>query len=183
MIIPIKEPSEYMQRKELTKMVKPLWRLINRRRYELWNEIEEAYKQTGFPFPAYQGDPSESKEALESLLAWDTLPHQYVQSKLLEIDYWQARIDDAIDRLDIGAVKDGLHQLSDIATRVFSEVEEFLDSPLSRMKKEEWERQPSWVDKLYSPSLSWKIGGIPMFENRISKRRIAVGDEVYALHN
>lgn len=156
-------------------MVKPLFRAINQRRKALSKEIEDAYAKTGFPFPPYVGDPSESEEAMIAILAWETLPHQYVQSKLLEIDHWEDEVSNAIRRLAVDDVKDDLHRLSEAAKQTFEEVEEFLASPLAQMKKEEWEKQANWLDRLYSPSSYWTMGDIPMFENRVSKKRTVNG--------
>jgi hypothetical protein len=94
--------------------------------------------------------------------AWEVLPHQYVASKLDHVDEAIRHVYDAIKlgfADDIIAALQKLHRISYMA---FVEVQEFLDGAFSKMKREDWLKQPLWSTLQHAEDSRWISGSLPM---------------------
>jgi hypothetical protein len=160
-------------RRAMLPIVAPLLDVIEKRRTELAQNVLNAYEATGFQNPNHYLDEDDSPDATAARDAWEILPHQYVWSKLYapDEDELLEKLERAIEQGIIQEIAKNLIAFVKLMTQVFSEVEEFLSGPLSRMKKDEWESTPLWGDKVNAAAIgdlpNWKIGVVSMFENQI----------------
>lgn len=174
-------------RRTILVIIEPLLEAIEKRRAELENEVLEAYEATGFDDPNLYEFDDDSPEAITASNGWEILPHQYVWSKLHTfLEQPSDALLRAIEDHSIDNVKTSLGAIQEAANLTFTEVEEFLKSPLSRMKKDEWEKQPSWGDWVNSNALpNWKIGVVSMIENPppLTPEEEEAIEEWNAIHN